>query len=215
MNVILTGSTGMVGEGVLLECLENPAVTKVLSVSRKPSGRTHAKLTELLVPDFQKLDAVREQLKGYDACFYCAGISSVGMSEADYTVITYDTPIAFAKTLLELNPGMSFMHISGRSTDGTEHGKVMWARIKGRAENALIKLPFKHVVNLRPALMKPTPGQTRAGTGLKIAAAALGWIPALQAITLKTLAQAMINGAKGKATKQVLEVPDIIALANA
>lgn len=213
MNVIITGTTGMVGEGVLLECLENPVVTKVLSVSRKPTGRTHPKLTELLVPDFQKLDGVREQLTGYDACLYCAGISSVGMSEADYTVITYDTPLAFAKTLLELNPGMSFIHISGRSTDGTGQGKVMWARIKGRAENALMKLPFKHVVNLRPALMKPTPGQTRAGAGLKLAAALLGWLPPLQAITLQQLAIAMLNAAQGKAPKQVLEVPDIIALA--
>ena len=215
MNVIITGTTGMVGEGVLLECLENPVVTKVLSVSRKPTGRTHPKLTELLVPDFQKLDSVREQLTGYDACLYCAGISSVGMSEADYTVITYDTPIAFAKTLLELNPGMSFIHISGRSTDSTEQGKVMWARIKGRAENALMKLPFKHVANLRPALMKPTPGQLRVGTGIKLGVALLGWIPALQAITLKQLAIAMLNAAQGKAPKQVLEVPDIIALAGA
>ena len=137
MKVILTGATGMVGEGVLLECLENPAVEQVLSVSRRASGRTHGKLSELLVPDFRELGAVEAKLSGYDACFYCAGISSVGMKEADYALITYDTVLAFASTLLRLNPGMTFVHVSGSHTDSSEQGKVMWARVKGKAENAL------------------------------------------------------------------------------
>lgn len=215
MNVILTGSTGMVGEGVLLECLDNPEVSKVLSVSRRPSGRSHPKLEELLLKDFQKIDdAARAKLTGYDTCFYCAGKSSLGMNEPDYTALTFDTPLSFAKTLLEVNPGMSFVHISGRSTDSTEQGKVMWARVKGRAENALMKLPFKHVVNLRPALMKATKGQKNAPGAYAAFTAVLGWIPALQAITLKQLALAMINAAKGKAKAQVLEVPAIIELAN-
>lgn len=211
MKVILTGATGLVGEGVLLECLDNPTVTAVLSVSRRAIGRTHHKLTELLVADFQKLDGVREQLTGCDACFYCAGISSRGMSEADYTVITLDTPLVFAKTLLKLNPGMSFVHISGQSTDGTEQGKVMWARVKGKAENALAKLPFKHVVNLRPGLMKPTAGQTRAGFGYR-AIAALAPILPFTAVTLSQLGRAMIASAQGKAPKSVLEAADILAL---
>ncbi|MGV3622389.1 MAG: NAD-dependent epimerase/dehydratase family protein [Archangium sp.] len=215
MNVIVTGTTGMVGEGVLLECLENPAIAKVLSVSRRSIGRTHPKLEELLVKDFTKVDdAARAKLKGYDACFYCAGKTSLGMSEVDYTQLTYDTPLAFAKTLLEVNPNSSFIHISGRSTDSTEQGKVMWARVKGKAENALLKLPFTHVTNLRPALMKATKGQKNAPGAYAVFGSLLGWIPALQAITLEQLALAMINAAKGKASKGVLEVPDIVALAS-
>jgi uncharacterized protein YbjT (DUF2867 family) len=159
MKVIVTGATGMVGEGVLLECLDNPAVERVLSVSRRSCEHAHAKLRECLVPDFRDLGAHESELGGYDACFYCAGVSSVGMSEADYTVITYDTPLGFAKTLVRLNPGMVFVHISGSHTDGSEQGKVMWARVKGKAENALMRLPFKAVYNFRPSIMKPTPGQ--------------------------------------------------------
>jgi len=133
MKVILTGATGMVGEGVLLECLENAAVQRVCSVSRRSCERTHTKLREVLIPDFRDLGAVETMLSGYDACFYCAGISSVGMSEAEYVVITYDTPLAFASTLSRLNPQMTFVHVSGAHTDSTEQGKVMWARVNARA----------------------------------------------------------------------------------
>jgi uncharacterized protein YbjT (DUF2867 family) len=164
MKVILTGATGMVGEGVLLECLANPAVERVLSVVRRPSGRNHPKLVEVIVKDFRELQPVEAQLSGYDACFYCAGISSVGMNEADYTVVTYDTPLAFATNLARLNPAMTLVHVSGSHTDSSEQGKVMWARVKGKAENALMRLPFKGVYNFRPSLMKPTPG-TRASEG--------------------------------------------------
>jgi uncharacterized protein YbjT (DUF2867 family) len=168
MRVILTGATGMVGEGVLLACLEHPAVERVLSVSRRSCGRTHAKLSELLVPDFRELDAVEAPLTGYDACFYCAGVSSVGMSEADYAAITLETPVAFARTLLRLNPGMTFLHVSGALTDSSERGKVMWARVKGKAENELMRMPFKAVYNFRPSLMKPTPGQKHVKGGYQL-----------------------------------------------
>ena len=144
----------MVGEGVLLECLENPAVERVLSVSRRPCGHTHRKLTECLVPDFRQLAAVEAQLTGHDACFYCAGVSSVGMTEAEYTAIAYDTALAFAQTVARLNPGLVMVHVSGAHTDGSEQGRVMWARVKGKAENALARLPFKAVYNFRPSLMK-------------------------------------------------------------
>lgn len=137
IKIILTGATGMVGEGVLLECLENPNISEVLSVSRKPSGKKHAKLKEYLVSDFLNIDVNDENLKGYDACFFCAGISSVGMSEEDYTKITYDTTLHFAKVLLNLNPEMVFNYVSGASTDKTESGKLMWARVKGKTENDL------------------------------------------------------------------------------
>lgn len=214
MRVILTGVTGMVGEGVMLECLDNPAVDAVLSVSRKPTDHTHPKLEQLLVPDFRELSEVEAKLTGYDACFYCAGVSSAGMSEADYTVATYDTPVAFATTLARLSPNMVLTHVSGAQTDGTGKSRMMWARVKGRAENALMQLPFKGVYNFRPGLMTPKPGQRHVKAlfraGLVIAPVLKLFFPAL---TLAQVGQAMIRCVKSGAPKQVLEVPDIAALA--
>src|SRR5882724_2569032 len=138
--VIITGATGMVGEGILLECLQNPAVGRVLAVNRKSLGRTHAKLRECLIPDFFDLDRFAADLGGYDACFFCAGVSSAGMSEADYTRVTYDLTLSCAGKLASLNPAMVFTYVSGSHTDSSEHGRVMWARVKGRTENALQKL---------------------------------------------------------------------------
>jgi uncharacterized protein YbjT (DUF2867 family) len=215
MKVILTGATGMVGEGVLLECLDNPAVERVLVVARKSCGHSHAKMTELVVDDFLKLGA-RDELKGYDACFYCAGISSFRMSEADYTRITFDTVVHFAEVVLAQNPGMTICHVSGRSTDSSEKGKVMWARIKGRAENALMKMPFKGVYNFRPAFMQPTPGQKHVKPLFQAGVAVLGPIfrnlaPGSSS-TLKGLARAMIKCVASGAPKQILEVADFNAL---
>ncbi len=214
MKVILTGATGMVGEGVLLECLENPAVERVLSVSRRACGHTHPKLRELLVPDFRELGAVEAELSGYDACFYCAGISSVGLNEAEYSRITYDTPLAFASTLSRLNPGMTLVHVSGSHTDGSEQGKVMWARVKGKAENALMRLPFKGVYNFRPSLMKPTPGQKYVKGGYYLVRVlyplATLFFPGMP---LCDVARAMINAVRVGAPKQVLEVADMRELA--
>ena len=214
MRVILTGVTGMVGEGVMLECLESEAVEKVLSVSRKPTQHTHPKLEQLLVPDFRKLSDVEAKLTGYDACFYCAGVSSVGMSEADYTVVAYDTPVEFATTLARLNPGMVFTYVTGAHTDGSEKGRVMWARVKGRAENALVRLPFKGVYNFRPGLMTPKPGQKHVKALFR---AALVLAPVVKlfmpALTLEQVGRAMIRCVKSGAPKAVLEVPDIAALA--
>jgi uncharacterized protein YbjT (DUF2867 family) len=214
MRVILTGVTGMVGEGVLLECLGNPAVEKVLSVSRKPTNHTHPKLEQLLVPDFRNLGEVEAKLTGYDACFYCAGVSSAGMSEADYTAITYDTPVAFATTLVRLNPNMVLTHVSGASTDATGTSRMMWARVKGRAENDLMKLPFKGVYNFRPGLMTPKPGQKHLKTFYRVA---LVFAPLLKLIfptlTLEQVGRAMIRCVQSGAPKQVLEVKDIRALA--
>jgi uncharacterized protein YbjT (DUF2867 family) len=216
LRVIITGTTGMVGEGILLHCLEDPRVEAVLSVSRKSIGRTHAKLTELLVPDFMNLHAAEPRLAGYDACFYCAGISSVGLSEAEYTKITYDTPLHFATALARLNPGMVMVHVSGRSTDSSENGKVMWARVKGRAENALMKLPFKAVFNFRPALMKPVAGQRQ----IKAAFKPVLWLyPVWKALipgssmTLNEVGDAMIRCVLVGAPNHVLEVAQMQALA--
>lgn len=214
MKVILTGTTGMVGEGVLLECLDNPTVDHVLSVSRRSCGRTHAKLTECLVPDFRDVSAVREQLRGYDACFYCAGISSVGLTEEAYTTITYETPLRFAEALLALNPGMVFCHLSGASTDSTEAGRMMWARVKGRAENALLRLPFRAVYNFRPGLMKPAAGQRNVKGVLKVASVLYPVLSRLTTgLTMGEVSQAMIHAAEGGAPKGVLEAQDMKTLA--
>jgi uncharacterized protein YbjT (DUF2867 family) len=214
MKVIITGVTGMVGEGVLLECLANPAVDKVLSVSRKPCGHSHPKLEECLIADFRELGAVEPQLAGYDACFYCAGVSSVGMSEAEYTVATYDTPVAFATTLARLNPDMVLVHVSGARTDGTEQGKVMWARVKGKAENALTRLGIHAVYNFRPGLMKPVPGQKNLKRSYRVM---LPLLPVmglfLKSLTLNEVGEAMIRCVQLRPPKRVLEVPDIEALA--
>lgn len=215
MRVILTGATGMVGEAVLLECLENPMVERVVSVSRRPSGRTHDKLTEVLVKDFRELGpAVEAQLTGFDACFYCAGISSVGLKEAEYTVITYDTPLAFATTLSRLNPNMTLVHVSGSHTDSSEQGRVMWARVKGKAENALMRLPFKGVYNFRPSLMQPTPGQKRVKGGYTLITVLYPLMNLFfPGMPLQTLARAMLNAVRFGAPKHVLEVADIKELA--
>ena len=214
VRIIITGSTGMVGEGVLLECLETDAVEKVLTVSRKSVNHTHPKLEQLLVPDFKNTSEVEATLTGYDACFYCAGVSSVGMSEADYTAITYDTTIAFATTLARLNPNMVFTYVTGSSTDSTEKGKTMWARVKGRTENALMRLPFKGVYNFRPGLMMPKPGQKHLKTGYRVA---LVFAPILRiffkSLKLSQVGRAMIRCVQSGAPKQVLEIPDIAALA--
>jgi len=214
MKVIITGATGMVGEGVLLECLENPAVERVLSVSRRPCGHTHPKLSECLVPDFRELGSVESQLTGYDACFYCAGVSSLGLEEPEYTVITYDTPLHFAQTLLRKNPDMVLVHVSGAHTDGSEQGKVMWARVKGKAENALARLPFKAVYNFRPSLMKPAPGQKNIKGSYKVL---LVFYPLLNlffpGLPLREVGLAMINCVRFGSQKKLLEAPDMKAQA--
>ena len=212
LKVIITGATGMVGEGVLLTCLEHPAVEHVLTVSRKSYPLNHAKLKELLIPDFLQLEAFENQLAGYDACFFCAGVSAVGMKEADYRRITYDTTLHFAKTLAKLNTNMVFDYVSGQSTDSTEKGRMMWARVKGATENALMKLPFKDVYNFRPGLMKPLPGQKNLKPMFKILSALYPIFHRLfpnSSCTLKDVGLAMINSVTIGYEKPILEVKDI------
>lgn len=213
IKIILTGATGMVGEGVLLECLENPNISEVLSVSRKPSGKKHAKLKEYLVSDFLSIDVNDENLKGYDACFFCAGISSVGMSEEDYTKITYDTTLHFAKVLLNLNPEMVFNYVSGASTDKTESGKLMWARVKGKTENDLKKLGFKDAYNFRPGFMKPVEGQVNVKWFFKPLVWLFPIILPSKSLTLHEVGRAMINAVQKGYPTSVLEIQDIKNLA--
>lgn len=213
MKIILTGSTGMVGEGVLLECLENSEVSEVLSISRRPCRRTHPKLKEYIVSDFLKLDENDEKLKGYNATFYCAGISSVGMDEEKYTKITYDTTLHFAKMVLKQNPGMVFDYVSGSHTDSYEKGKLMWARVKGKTENDLIKLGFKAAYNFRPGFMKPVQGQVNVKWFFKPMVWFFPKIAPSQSLTLNEVGKAMIHSVTKGYPKSVLEIPDIKLLA--
>ncbi len=212
IRAIITGTTGMVGEGVLLECLENPDVESVLVINRKPLGRSHPKLKEIVHNDFHDLSPIEAQLKGYNACYFCLGVSSVGMKEPEYRRITYDLTMHVAGVLSRQNPGMTFCYVSGASTDSTENGSVMWARVKGKTENDLRKLPFDQVFAFRPGFMKAVAGQQNTLTLYKF----LGWLyPILKAIfpnsasTLTQVGRAMVNVTRYGYEKNILEVRDI------
>ena len=171
MKVILFGATGMVGQGVLRECLVDPDVESVLVVGRSPTSQKHAKLREILHDNFMDFSKIESELRGYDACFFCLGVSSVGMDAERYRHLTYDVTMAAANTLVRLNPNMVFTYVTGRSTDSTEQGPLRWARVKGKTENDLLKLPFKAAYMFRPAGIQPLhgvhhPGQQRRGEGI-------------------------------------------------
>jgi uncharacterized protein YbjT (DUF2867 family) len=158
MRVIIFGASGMVGQGVLRECLLDPDVERVLSVGRSSTGQQHPKLREIVIPNLLELESIKPDLTGYDACFYCLGVSSAGMSEDRYTSITFDLTMVVAGTLLQLNSAMTFIYVSGMHTDSTERGRTMWARVKGRTENALLRHPFKAVYMFRPGAIIPLHG---------------------------------------------------------
>ncbi len=206
----------MVGEGVMLTCLEHPMVEQVLIVNRRPYDLQHPKLKQVIVPDFFHLESIAADLQGYDACFFCAGISSVGMNEADYTRITYDTTLAFADQLTDINPNMTFVYVSGASTDATGKSRMMWARVKGRTENALLERPFKKVYNFRPAFMKAVAGQKNLNPYYKF----FSWLyPVMKTLspnmvaTLEQVGTAMVNSVLTGYPKSTLEVKDIKQLA--
>ena len=213
LKVIITGATGMVGEGVLLECLQNPAIDEVLIINRRHYDLQHPKLKEQIVPDFFALAQFANNITGYDACFFCAGVSSVGMKEEKYTRMTYDTTLAFAKTVLAHNPGMVFIYVSGRGTDSTEKGRLMWARVKGRTENDLLKLGFKAVYNFRPGAMVPYAGQKNWNSLYKAIGKLLKFLAPKSVLTMQQVGRAMINAATVGYSKPVLEVKDIRELA--
>jgi uncharacterized protein YbjT (DUF2867 family) len=211
MKVIITGTTGMIGEGILLECLNDDRISSILSVSRKPTGKNHPKLKEYIVSDFLSLQEGDENLKGYDACFFCAGISSIGISPADYERISYNTTLQFARAV-EPNPNMSFIYVSGSGTDSTEKGKLHWARIKGKTENDLMKLPFKQVFGFRIGIVEIAKGQTHVLPFYKY----VSWlIPLLKIVspnilnTMKQVANAMIVVSSKGYPKNIIHVKDI------
>ncbi|MFC6225388.1 NAD-dependent epimerase/dehydratase family protein [Hymenobacter artigasi] len=216
LRVILTGATGMVGEGVLLECLQNPAVAHVLVLTRKPTGRTHPKMTELLVPDLANLSAVESQLAGYNACFFCAGVSAVGLSKEEYERITHDMTLAVGKTLARLNPELTFIYVSGSGTSA--QSRQHWARVKGRTETELLALPFGAAYMFRPGFMNATTGQRNI---LKWYGAIAWLYPVARKLapnfvsSMQEVGRAMINAADFGYSKPVLEVRDIVALARA
>jgi uncharacterized protein YbjT (DUF2867 family) len=158
MNVIIFGASGMVGQGVLRECLLDPEVKRVLTIVRSPTGQQHAKLRELVRTDLFDYSNIEADLTGFDACFFCLGVTSAGMTEEQYTHITYDLTLAAATTLARLNPAMTFIYVSGSGTDGTERGRSMWARVKGKTENDLLKLPFKAAYMFRIGFVQPLHG---------------------------------------------------------
>lgn len=217
IKAIITGATGMVGEGVLYECLQHPDVESVLLINRRASGVSHPKVKEIIHPDFLNLTAIEEQLSGYNACFFCLGISSVGMNETEYFRTTYTLTLNVAETLARLNPEMKFCYVSGSGTDSSEKGRIMWARVKGKTENDLIKLPFNSVYAFRPAFMLPTKGLKNVLPFYKY----VTWLyPVFRAVfphyfgTLSEVGQAMIQVVKHGYKKPVLELTDIREVAN-
>ncbi|NGX99849.1 MAG: NAD-dependent epimerase/dehydratase family protein [Candidatus Afipia apatlaquensis] len=216
MRVLVFGATGMVGQGVLIECLRDPDVTEMLTVGRSATGQQHTKLRELVHKDFLDFSAIEKDITGYDACFFCLGVSSIGMDAERYRHLTYDITLAAARPLARLNPGMTFVYVTGAGTDSTEQGRVMWARVKGKTENDLLKLPFRAAYMFRPGAIQPLHG-VRSKTA---------WVQALYVMTgpllnflhqvapkyvttTEELGRAMLSVAKRGYPRPILEMDDI------
>ena len=219
MRVILFGATGMIGQGVLRECLLDPEVERVLSIGRRSSGVTHAKLREIVNSDLTDLSAIGGELSGYDACFFCLGTSSAGMSEADYRHVTYDLTLAAAHAIAKQSPGLTFVYVSGTGTDSTEKGRTMWARVKGATENALLAMPFKAAYMFRPGYIQPTHGIRASSPGIRMMYAAPSPLyPVWKTVfpkyvtTTEEVGRAMLRVAREGAPKRLLENVDIAAL---
>ncbi len=213
IKAIITGTTGMVGEGVLHECLNHPDVESVLIINRRTINTNHPKLKEIIHDNFYDFSEIEDQLSGYSACFFCLGTTSVGKSEEEYNRITYLLTKALADTLAKLNPDMVFCYVSGVGTDTTEKGKVMWARVKGKTENYLLHLGFKKAYMFRPGIILPTKGLKNTLTLYKVFAPLIPLVKLLfpkYVCTLKEIGIAMINAATKGYVKEVLEVGDIV-----
>lgn len=215
LRVILTGATGMVGEGVLLECLQHPDVESVVVIGRRSCNLTHPKLTEIIHADFFDISPIAAQLAPYNTCFFCLGGTSIGLSEEEYTRNTYTLTMQFATELSKLNSEMNFLYISGSGTDSTESGRTMWARVKGKTENNLMKLPFKQVFAVRPGYLQPSPNAQRTLSFYKY----ISWMyPLFKLIgsrwagSLQELGKGMIHAITKGYHTNVLEVKDIRAL---
>jgi uncharacterized protein YbjT (DUF2867 family) len=218
MKVLVFGATGMVGKGVLLECLRDPEVSMVVTVGRTITGIVDPKLKEIVHPDLANYSGIEGRLAGFDTCFFCLGVSSNGMKEADYGRITYGFTLAAAETLSKINPGMTFIYVSGAGTDSSEKGRIMWARVKGKTENALLGLPLKTYL-FRPGVIVPMDGiQSKTPAyriGYKIVAPllpVLRWVLPNLVLTTREIGRAMLAVAKHGCEKRILETRDIRAL---
>lgn len=216
IKIIITGATGMVGEGVLLDCLNNTEVSEILIVNRRSAGIVHPKLKEIIHTDFYNLTPIADQLAGYDACFFCLGVSSIGMKEPDYFKVTYMLTMHVAEILCPRNPNMVFCYVSGAGTDSTEKGRQMWARVKGKTENDLMKMPFRSVYAFRPGFIKPVEGQKFVNRYYKY----VGWMfPIGRQLfpggfcRVTEIASAMVYVTIHNVEKKIVTGRDIIALA--
>lgn len=221
MNVTLFGATGMVGAGALLECLADPRVESILVVVRTATGRTHPKIREVLLPDFFDYTTLQTAFASCDACFFCLGVSAIGMSEVAYSHLTYDLTVAAATTMVAANPKMTFCYISGVGTDSTEHGRTMWARVKGKTENALLALPFKAVFMFRPGYIQPVEGvRSKTGWYQAVYNVLAPTYPLLRRLfpgsvtTTASLGRALIRVAASGYPKSILHARDINLLAD-
>lgn len=216
IRVIITGASGMVGEGVLHECLKSDLVKEVLVLGRRACGTTHPKVKELLHSNFHDISAIADHLTGYDACFFCAGVSSVGKKEDEFYHLTYSLTMHVAETLAKQNSNMTFCYVSGAGTDSSEKGRLMWARVKGKTENDLTKLPFAQVYNFRPGIIESLPGMKNT---IKLYNYFKWLIPVVKlfskngVVSLAEIGQAMLKVATKGYKKQILEVKDIKELA--
>jgi uncharacterized protein YbjT (DUF2867 family) len=216
MNVAIFGASGMVGQGVLRECLRDAGVTRVLVVGRTPLGMSDPKLAQIVLPDLQDLASAEPALAQCDACFFCLGVSSAGLDEARYTALTHDLTLAVARTLARLRPGMAFTYVSGAGTDRSEQGRVMWARVKGRTENALLALPLAATM-FRPGIIVPLHGERSKTPQYQAFYSALGGLlrlvrpllPKSMVTTTEQIGRAMLAAARGQAGQRVLESADI------
>jgi hypothetical protein len=215
LNIIITGTSGMVGEGVLHECINSPFIKNILIINRKALSINNPKVKELILTDFLNVSSIENQLIGYDACFFCMGSTSLGKSKDEYYKVSYSIPIMFGEVISKINPSMIFEYISGAGTDSSENGKIMWARVKGKTENDLMKLPFKRVFVFRPGYLHPTKGLNNTQAFYKY----ISWLyPTMRKLmpnqftTLSELGQAMINSVIFPYSRQIIEIKDIIKL---
>src|SRR6202047_792140 len=219
MNVLIFGATGMVGQGVLRECLLDPEVKLVQTVGRTATGQQHPRLREIEHRDLSRYDSLADQLSGFDACFFCLGVSSSGMKEDEYERITFEITMAAAETLSRLNPQMTFIYVSGAGTDSSERGRIMWARVKGKTENALLRLPFKAAYMFRPGIIEPRYGVKSKTAWYRVFYAlskpvlpVLRWMFPAYVLTTDEIGSAMLTVAERGAPKRVLETRDIRAI---
>ncbi|HET9831540.1 MAG TPA: hypothetical protein VFP91_07520 [Vicinamibacterales bacterium] len=218
MNIVIFGATGMIGQGVLRECLRDPDVAVVKTIGRSRIGTSHPKLRDIVHPDMRSFASIEAEFFSIDACFFCLGVTSAGLTESEYERVTYDIPVAAATALVRQNPAMTFILVSGAGADSPERGRVMWARVKGKAENAILRLPFNGFV-FRPAVVQPMHG-IKSRTAIYNVLYAVLWplLPVIRrlfrsyVLTTEEIGQAMLHVARAGAPKRVLESRDISAL---